>query len=155
MLSRPGAGFACSRQRLRFGFSRTHRGRHGLGRSPDCRDDRRPANSFKEFYTGDRLGRDHRPDRVRLCLALALRRTRRRSRLRTASPIGRAGVQQQQLAMHPLLSAMTLGPAGPLDHLPGVLTSAAISTATAGLAHRRDPCSCRLAGPHGTDPARP
>ena len=29
----------------------------------------RPADSFKEFYTGDRLGRDHRPDRVGLCLA--------------------------------------------------------------------------------------
>ena len=62
-------GFACSRQRFRFGLCRTHRGRHGLRRSPGCRDDRRPADSIKEFYTGDRLGRDHWPDRVRLCLA--------------------------------------------------------------------------------------
>ena len=30
-------------------------------------------------------------------------------------------VQQQQLAMRPLLMAMALGPAGPLDHPPGVL----------------------------------
>ena len=31
------------------------------------------------------------------------------------------GVQQQQPLLHPQLSTMALGPAGPLDHLPGVL----------------------------------
>ena len=41
-----------------------------LRRSPGYRDDRRPADSFfKEIYTRDRLRRDHRPDRVRPCLA--------------------------------------------------------------------------------------
>ena len=44
-----------------------------------------------------------------------------RSRRPTASPLGRADVQQQQLAMHPLLSTMALGPAEPIDHPPGVL----------------------------------
>ena len=53
---------------------------------------------------------------------LALRHPRRRGRLPTASPLGRTDVQQQQLAMPPLLSTMALGPAGPLDHPPGVLT---------------------------------
>ena len=33
----------------------------------------------------------------------------------------RTRVEQQQLVLHPLLSTMALGPAGPLDHLPGVL----------------------------------
>ena len=33
-----------------------------------------------------------------------------------------AGVQKQQLVLHPVLSTMALGPAGPLDHLPGGLT---------------------------------
>ena len=68
-LSRARAGFAYSRQRFRFGLCRTHRGRHGLRRSPGCRDDRRPVDSFKEFYTGDRLDRDGRLDRVHPCLA--------------------------------------------------------------------------------------
>jgi len=48
--------------------------------------------------------------------------SRRWSRRGTASPPGHAGVQQQQLVLHPLLSTMALGPAGPLDHLPGGLT---------------------------------
>ena len=53
---------------------------------------------------------------------LASRRSRRLSRLRTESPPGLAGVRQQQLVLQPLLSIMALGPAGPLDHLPGGLT---------------------------------
>ena len=44
---------------------------------------------------------------------LALRRPRRRSRLQTASPLGSADVQQQQLAIHSLLSTMALGPSAP------------------------------------------
>ena len=51
-------------------FLRYHRVRHGLRKTPGCRDDRRPADSiFKEFYTGDRLRRYHWPDRARICLA--------------------------------------------------------------------------------------
>ena len=50
-------------------FFCTHRGRHGHRSRPCCCDDRRPVDSFfKEFYTGDRLRRGHRPDRVRPCL---------------------------------------------------------------------------------------
>ena len=44
-------GFPCSRQRFRFGFCRTHRGRQGLRRSPVCRDDRRRADSFSRSST--------------------------------------------------------------------------------------------------------
>ena len=41
-----------------------------LRRSPGCSDDRRTADSsIKELYTGDGSRRDHRFDRVRLCLA--------------------------------------------------------------------------------------
>ena len=34
-----------------------------------CIRDSRPADSFKESYSGYRLGRDHGPDRVPPCLA--------------------------------------------------------------------------------------
>ena len=113
-------GFAFSRQRFRFGFCRTHRGRHGLRRSSGCRDDCRPADPGVLHRGPTPLGPP-----ARQCPPLsgvALRRLRRRTRLRTASLLGRAGVQQQQPVMRALLSTMTLSPAGPLDHLPGVLT---------------------------------
>ena len=99
-IAAPAAGGLCLQPTtmIRFGLRRTHRGRHGLRRSPGCSDGRRPADSFKESYTGDRLGRNHGPDRVRL---------------RTASPPGFAGVQQQQLVLHPLLSTMVLGRQAP------------------------------------------
>ena len=96
----PAAGGFCLQLTSRFGFSRTHRGRHGLCRSPGCRDDRRPADSFfKEFYTGDRLRPDHPPDRVRLCLAwlsgasdgkVAFGRISTRTRRRTPITAGNA-----------------------------------------------------------------
>ena len=59
----PGNGrtLPTARQRYRFGFCRTQRGRHGLRISPGCRDGRRPADSIKESYTGDRLARDTGP----------------------------------------------------------------------------------------------
>ena len=38
---------------IRFGFRRTHRSWHGLRNSHCCHDGRRPADSFKESYTGD------------------------------------------------------------------------------------------------------
>ena len=50
--------------------------------------------------------------------SLALQRLRRRRRLWTASQLGLADEQRPQLAMHPSLYIMILGPAGPLDHLP-------------------------------------
>ena len=56
-----------------------------------------------------------------LCLQPTMIRSGHR-RLGTASPPGHAGVSQQQLVQHPLLSTMALGPTGPLDHLPGGLT---------------------------------
>ena len=58
-----------------------------------------------------------RPPLSRLAL-----RCPRRSRLGTASRPGHAGLQQQQLVLHLPMSTMALGPAGPLDHLPGGLT---------------------------------
>ena len=38
-------------------------------RAPGCHYDRRPADSIKGFYTVERFGRDHGPDRARVCLA--------------------------------------------------------------------------------------
>ena len=65
----PRTDFTCHGHRFRFGFCRAHRVRHGPQRSPGCSYIRRPADSSnKEFYTGDGLRRDHRSDRVRLCL---------------------------------------------------------------------------------------
>ena len=86
---------------------------------------------------------------------LALRRPRQRSLLRAASPLGRADVPQEQLVMHRLLFTMAVGPAGPLDHLPGVLTPRRSPTAAAGSVHSGAPCSCRLAGLHGANSVRP
>ena len=51
---------------------------------------------------------------------LTLRRPIRSSRHPTVSPLERVNVQQHPLAIHPQLWTMALGPAGPLDHLPGV-----------------------------------
>ena len=76
-----------------------------------------PSKSSTEGPPPARPPARPRPPPPRLAL-----RCPRRSRLRTASPLGRADVQQQQLAMHPLLSTMALSPAGSLDHLSGVLT---------------------------------
>ena len=64
------------------------------------------------------------------------------SRHRTVCPPGLAGVQQQHLGLHPLLSTMALGPSGPVDHLSG------------GLTPRCDPCSCRLVGPDRVNTVR-
>ena len=83
---------------------------------------------------------------------LALRRPRRWRSLQTASPLGRAGVQQQQLVRHPLLSTLASVPAGPLGHLCNPIAS---PTTAAGSARHRDPCSCQLAGPHGAASVRP
>ena len=154
-LSRPRAGFACSRQRFRFGFRRTHRGRHGLRRSPGCRDDRRPADSFKEFYTGGRFGRDHGPDRVRSCLAWL-----------SGAPDGEA-VFGPHLHTDPpayINSSWYCTPCcriwlwarrGPSTICQACYHPAASPTASASSGHRRDPCCCHLAGPSGANPVRP
>ena len=54
-----------------------------------CRDDRCPADSLKEFYTGDRLGRDHRPDRA-LTAKPSSDSMSTRTRRRTATATGGA-----------------------------------------------------------------
>ena len=46
---------------------------HGFHSSPGSSIDRRPADSFlKEFHTGDRLRRHHRPDRDRLTVTTSV-----------------------------------------------------------------------------------
>ena len=57
--------------------------------------------------------------------------------------------------MHPLLLTMALGPAGALEHPPGALITRRESYGRGRPRSPRDPCSCRLAGPHGTDLVRP
>ena len=47
-IAAPAAGGLCLQPTtIRFGLRRTYRGRHGLRRSPCCRDGRRSADSFK------------------------------------------------------------------------------------------------------------
>ena len=65
-----------------------------------------------------------------------------------ASPLGRAGVQQQQLVRQLLLSTMASGPAGSPGHRPDELQ---LRREPDG----RGPYSCRPAGPHGTTSVRP
>ena len=80
-----------------------------------------PSRLLQGVLHRDRLGGDYRPDRVHLCLdGSPAPLTVKQSSDRIST--GRAGVQQQQLGMHPLLLTMTLGPAGPLGHLPGLQT---------------------------------
>ena len=81
---------------------------------------------------------------------LDLRRPSRWRLFQTASPLGRAGVQQQKLVRHPLLSTMASGPAGSPGHRPGELKLRREPAAAACSARRRDPYSYRPAGPHGT-----
>ena len=83
---------------------------------------------------------------------LALRRPRPRRLFQTASPLGRAGVQQQQLVRHPLLSTMALGPAGPPGHLPDELQLCREPDGRGRL--RPPPYSYRSTGPHGTTSVR-
>jgi len=74
-IAAPAAGGLCLQPTtIRFGLRRTHRGRHGLRRSPCCRDGRRPADSSKGVL--------HR------------RRTRSRPRARPRLPLPRLALRR-------------------------------------------------------------
>ena len=96
---------------IRFGLRRTHRGRHGLRKSPCCRDGRRPADSSKGVLHRRRT-RSRPRARPRLPLPrLALRRPDGEA-VGAASPPGHAGVQQQQLVLQPPAVDYGFGPGG-------------------------------------------
>ena len=154
-LPRPRAGFACSRQRFRFDLRRTHRGRHGLRRSPARRDHRRSSDSFKGFYTGDRLGRDHWPDRIRLGLALLSAapdgETVFGPSLRLVAPTYSNSIWQ----CSPCCRLWLWAQRGPLTICQAFYHPVASPTAAAGSARRHDPCSCVLAGLRDANFVRP
>ena len=61
----------------------------------------------------------------------------------------RADEQRQQRVMHPRCRLWVRARRGPSAIFQTRYDPAASPTATAGSARHRDPCSCRLAGPHG------
>ena len=110
---------------------------------------RRPSQS--RFLFQGVLHRRRTPPRppVRSCPSLpclALQPLHRRRR---------ADEQQQQPVMHPRCKLWIRARRGPSTICPECQHPAANPTAAADPVDRRDPCSCRLSGLHGTDPVRP
>ena len=110
---------------------------------------RRPSHS-RLIYPGVFYRRRPRPQPpVRLCPfppCLALQPLRRRRR---------ADEQRQQRVMHPRCRLWIRARRGPSAIFRTSYNPAASPTAAADPADRRDPCSCRLAGPHGATTVRP
>ena len=67
----------------------------------------------------------------------------------------RTDEQRQQREMHPRCRLWVRARRAPSAIFQTRYNPAASPTAAAGSAHRRDPCSCRLAGPHGATTVRP
>ena len=110
---------------------------------------RRPSHS-RLIYQGS-LHRRRPPPRppVRLCLSppcVALQPLCRRRR---------ADEQRQRRVMHPRCKLWIQARRGPSAIFQPRYNPAANPTAAAGSVRHRDPCSCRLAGPHGATTVRP
>ena len=129
-------------------FCHTHRGRHGLRRSPGCSDAHRTVDlSIKEFYTGDGPRHDHRFDCVRLRLSWHS----------NPSAVDDAPTSNDSNRYCTPAVDYEFGPGGAPRPSSRRGTTPLRPTAAAGSARRRNPCSSGLASPHGATiiPPRP
>ena len=125
-------------------------------RSPGCSDDRLTADSFtKKFYTGGGLRRHRRSDRVRLCLAWHSIASVGDAAFKPHLNLDASTSSDSNRKCTPRCRLWLRAQRGPSTIFQMRHNPAASPTVAADPVDRRDPCSCRLAGPHGATTIRP
>ena len=138
-----------------FGLRRTHRGRHGLRRSPCCRDGRRPADSFKGVLHRKLTRSRPRPDHVCPCLAwLSGVPTVKPSWDRISSRTRRRAAAAASAAT-PCCRLWLWARRGPSTICQACYHPATSPTAAVGSAHHAATPAPAASGLHGANPVRP
>ena len=148
-------GLACSRQRFRFRFCCTHRGQRGPRGSPGYHDvSHQPTHSRSWVQGTDSVEStgptasvstspsSPAPQTMTQFSDRISTRTRRRSETAACKAPPAVDYSFRARWSPSAIFQTSYNPTASL-------------TAAAGSARRRDPCSCRLAGPHGAASVRP